>query len=194
MEEFMARKWYVLGVLLLGSCGNPEREEAVRLASELARQQMALSARTSDEAETFASIKQWAGYVSFLGADGDSQQRADNFTQKVVSTHDHVSLALVSLDTLQLKHAFTQTVRGEVVSQLRTREQFLSETGSLLRGARDAFPRMGWSQFPSQIRDISAKLDSYQSPPDPFADALRQLREKYTITDQDLADATRQGS
>lgn len=80
------------------------------------------------------------------------------------------------------------------MSQLRTREQFLSETGSLLRGARDAFPGMGWSQFPSQIREIGAKLDSYQRPEDPFAGALRQLREKYTITDQELADATRQGA
>lgn len=57
----MAKTWYGLTVLLLTACGNPEREEAVLLASELARQQAALSAETSDEAEKFAAIKQWVG-------------------------------------------------------------------------------------------------------------------------------------
>lgn len=180
------RKRYLLTFVALASCGNAERDEAVRLATELARQQAALSRQTSDEPERLAAVKQWAGYVSFLGGERDSQQRASDYAEYVTANHGHVTSAILSLDTLPLKHAFAQTIRGEVVSRLRAREQFLSETGDLLRGARDAFPGMGWSRFPSQVRDIGTKLEAYERPEDPFSSALRQLREKYTITDQEL--------
>jgi predicted amidophosphoribosyltransferase len=170
------------------SAVNAERTEAVSFCKALHQQQTSLSGLNSEEAPLMVSIAKWAGYVSFMGGSGESSnQQARQFAQQVQRLRQQVASVRQAIEGEKLNQAYTQTTRGNIVSELTKREQFLGEVGRLC-GQSTSFGTTFGTQFqvPNSLRQLTSKLQTYSQSEDVIDRGIRDLRTKYEITDVEI--------
>jgi hypothetical protein len=174
----------VTSIVLLAGCGG-ERREALRLARTLKYQHAYLLDNCNEIGNTLVQTRDWALHSADFGS--ASIQSAGFMHQSIADCAVAVGLAKDSLDALQLRFAFPQTVRSSVsVDRLDPQRRTLESLEALMSGALDGFQHATVYQIPSQVGSVRALLLPIPQTEDGIPEAIRRLREKYGFTDEEM--------
>lgn len=187
---------------LLVGC-SAEKSEGKRFCALLNKQARVLDGLNSQEATVMQSLQSWSGQQAFMGGGSampfgggmvsafqtQASHNARNFKAQLASLRAGLASLSQELSAEQLKAPYIQTVRSGLVQALDSRSRLMGDLDPLLEDyARGIVnPNLQIGMHPVSIDTIAAKVRGHQTPTNNVAQALQELRTKYSISDSDIA-------
>jgi hypothetical protein len=189
--------WLLAAALCFTGCGRQERREAVSFYKVLSQKGADFAATNALEKDLLGSTKAWCEGITSNGA-GRGKQLEEN-TDSATALSQSAALVSVQLGQFRqalndqpLKQENVQSVRGNLMKQIMTRQKMLQEVRTALDSSAADFKAFAQSRayigdtYPAGIDKLTSMLERYKGPDDVIARAIVDLKAKYKIAAADL--------
>jgi hypothetical protein len=182
----------LLATGLLVSCShlspklNPERSEAIKFCQLLQEEQHKLASLNGEQHYLTDNLKPWGQRIEQVGGNGQDLKDASHYFERSEYLRDGLKKIQEDIKQADIKTAFNQTVRSSLLPKIEKRVQEAEELRNYVKGCYDYLPQGDVPQIPRAVVQLNTLLKSLPPGDDVITPAMKELRTKYEITDEEL--------
>lgn len=189
--------WLLPALVLIAACGREERSEAVRFAKLLNQKQIDFGKVNTVEKEFVDGVRSWVEPIMSGGAGrgGELDRHASiarDLANSCAGLSEQLGAVRKAVENEALKSEYPRGIRMTLIDRLIKRQRSIQEIRSVLQETAPAFLQYrevrdyAGDTYPAGIGKLNQIVQSYKPPEDALAQALKELKTKYGLSDADL--------
>jgi hypothetical protein len=178
-------------------CGGKERTEAVGLAKALKSRQADFDKANATEKDLIRTAREWVTGMTEKGTgSGDKLDEhaatASALAKSAVEASTAIGLVRQAVYDMPLNEEFTSGVRNKLITEITRRQRALQDLRSTLEPivpelqANRKKKDFKGDSYPAGVVKLQSVLQTYKTPLDAVADALLELKTKYSLTPAEM--------
>jgi hypothetical protein len=165
---------------------NPERMEAITFCKLLQEEQASLASLNNEQHYLTDNLKPWGQRIEQVGGNKDDLKDANHYYERSEYLRDGLRKIRDDISKADLKTAFNQTVRSQLLAKVEQRVKESEELRNYARGCWEFLPQDDIQRIPRAVVSLNTLLKSLAPGEDVITPAMKELRTKYEITDEEL--------